>query len=47
MIIILTIISVLTLQYLYKRVKLTNPLIKLIDKRIEIKLKQIVTDEKY
>lgn len=47
MTIVLTIISVLTLQYLYKRVKLTNPLIKLIDKRIEYKLKQIITDEKH
>ncbi len=45
--IILTIISVITIQYLIKKVKLTNPLIKLIDKRIEYKLKQIITDEKH
>ena len=44
MIVIITIISVLTLQYLYKKVKLTNPLIKLIDKRIEHKLKEIIKE---
>jgi hypothetical protein len=42
--IILTAIATLTIQYLIKRVKIKNPLITLIDKRIENKLKEIIKE---
>ena len=43
-IIALTIVVTLTIQYLIKRVKIKNPLITLIDKRIEEKLKEIIKE---
>ena len=42
--IILTAIATFTIQYLFKRVKIKNPLITLVDKRIEEKLKEIIKE---